>query len=66
MSAAGLIAAVRSTDAGSSVSATSRHMQCSKKILSFDHLVGAGEQHGGDLDPEHPGGVGVDDQLELR
>jgi hypothetical protein len=39
MSAAGLIAAVRSTDAGSSVSAISRHMQCSKTALLFDHVV---------------------------
>src|SRR6516164_8753742 len=33
---------------------------------SLDHLVGASEQHGGHLDPEHPGGVGVDDKLDIR
>jgi MFS family permease len=46
MSAAGLIAAVRSTDAGSSVSARSGHMQCSKEHGLLDHLVGECEQLG--------------------
>ena len=32
---------------------------------SFDHLVGAREQHGRHGEAEHPGGLGVDDQLEL-
>ena len=45
MSAAGLIAAVRSTDAGSSVSAIRRHMQCSKGrvIRSRKHAKGGNQ-----------------------
>src|SRR5215471_9401450 len=32
---------------------------------SFDHLVGAGEQLGWYGEAEHPGGLGIDNQLEL-
>jgi len=32
---------------------------------SFDHLVGDREQCRGDFEAKHPGGLGVDDQLEL-
>ena len=31
----------------------------------FDHLVGGGEQRWRHGEAEHPGGLGVDDQLEL-
>ena len=31
----------------------------------FDHLVGARQQHRRHGEAEHPGGLGVDDQLEL-
>src|SRR6516164_306098 len=31
----------------------------------FDYLIGAREQHRGHVEAEHPGGPGVDDQLEL-
>jgi hypothetical protein len=31
---------------------------------SFNHLVGAGEQLVGHSEAEHPGCVGVDDQLD--
>ena len=31
----------------------------------FDHLVGAGEQRGRHGEAEHPGGLDIDDQLEL-
>src|SRR5262245_50449078 len=34
-------------------------------LRSFDHLVGAGEQRGWDLDPERLGGLQVDHELEL-
>jgi hypothetical protein len=33
--------------------------------LSFDHLVGSGEQRGWHGEAEHSGGLGIDDQLEL-
>src|SRR5262245_54192902 len=47
------------------LSARKRHMHCSKTASLFDHLVGGYEQlvrHG---ETEHPGGLVIDDQLEL-
>ena len=40
---------------------------CQKRTLAelLDHLVGAGEQRGGNVEPEHPRGDEVDDELEL-
>ena len=32
---------------------------------SFDHLVSAGDESPGDGDPEHPGGLLVEDETEL-
>ncbi len=32
---------------------------------SFDHLVGAGDERCGDGDPKHPGGLLVEDKIEL-
>src|SRR5262245_59780961 len=34
-------------------------------FTSFDHLVGGNQQLVGHGEAEHPGGLGVDDQLEL-
>src|SRR5262249_15545119 len=34
-------------------------------LQSFDHLVGGNQQLVGHGEAEHPGGLGVDDQLEL-
>jgi len=31
----------------------------------FDHLVGAGEQHGRHVEPERAGGRQIDDEIEL-
>ena len=39
-------------------------MQCSNRSL-FDHLVGEREQRRRDLESECPGGLEVDDELEL-
>src|SRR5262245_65936011 len=44
--------------------ATSRHMQCGKTALLFDHLVGAGEQRRR-VKPKRLGGLEVDRQFEL-
>jgi hypothetical protein len=40
-------------------------MHRSKQQPSFDHLVGDGDKHRRDAEAEHPGGLGVDNQLEL-
>src|SRR5450631_149280 len=46
------------------LSATSDRRTAANSIL-FDHLVGGGEQCWRHGEAEHPGGLGVDDQLEL-
>jgi hypothetical protein len=64
MSAAGLIAAVRATDAGSSVSATRTHAP--QQIWSlFDDLVSGDKQRSRDRQPERLGGLEIDYQLKL-
>ena len=41
-------------------------MHCSKGKGLFDHLVGGREQRQRHSEAEHPGGLGVDDEFELR
>jgi hypothetical protein len=62
MSAVGLIAAVRSTDAGSSVSAIRRPEQVQQKL--FDHLVGAGEKRWRHFKAKCLGRLQVNHELE--
>jgi hypothetical protein len=40
-------------------------MHCNKTAFLLDHIVGAAEQRRWHGEAEHPGGLGVDDQLEL-
>jgi hypothetical protein len=40
-------------------------MQCSKKAALFDHLVGAGEQHGRRNKSERLGSFQIDDRFEF-
>ena len=40
-----------------------RSVMNSRRLI--DHLVGGGEQRGRHGEAEHPGGLGVDDQLEF-
>ena len=47
------------------VSGISRRMRRGKTASLFDHLVGAGEQHGRHLDAERLRGRQVDDEIEL-
>src|SRR5262245_66674656 len=58
--------------AGSAAAPAARRRNCRRgsfifepPFRSFDHLVGAGEQGGWDLDPERLGGLQVDHELEL-
>src|SRR5262249_11219454 len=48
-----------------SLSANSRHMHRSKPRSLFDHLVGARQQRRRNGEVKHPGGLGIDHQLEL-
>src|ERR1700745_4120449 len=41
------------------------HLTCVLLAHSFDHLVGAGEQHGRHVEPERAGGRQIDDEIEL-
>jgi hypothetical protein len=49
-----------------SLSATRRHMQCSKQALLFDHLVGAAEERERDRQAERLGSLEVDIQFDFR
>ena len=40
-------------------------MQCSKKPLLFDHLVGAGEQRRRNREAERFGGLEIDQKLDV-
>jgi hypothetical protein len=42
-----------------------RVRNASEATVLFDDLVGAGEQHRRDLNPEHPDGSHIDGELEL-
>ena len=42
-----------------------RHMQCSKKTLLFDHLVGALLEKPGHIEAERLRGLEVDNELEF-
>jgi hypothetical protein len=41
------------------------HSQC-HVTRSFDHLVGAGEQHWRHVEAKRPGGLEIDDEIKLR
>ena len=45
--------------------AKSGHSRCSKKKLLFDHVAGGGKQRRRHVEAERPGGLEIDDQLEL-
>src|SRR5262245_3918572 len=47
------------------ISATSRHMRCSKVEL-LDHFVGEQQKRLWNCQPEHLGGLKVDNELKLR
>ena len=48
------------------MSANTGREQAQQTASLFDDLIGGGEQFVRDGQPEHPGGLVVDDQLELR
>src|SRR5271157_4258204 len=66
MSAAGLIAAVRSTDAGSPVSANSGRERMQQIASSFDHLVGAQLERPRYIKSEYLRCFEIDHQLKFR
>jgi hypothetical protein len=46
--------------------ALQRQRAATEAAALFDHLVGDGEERGRDGEAESPGGVEVEDQVELR
>src|SRR5262249_60647150 len=50
---------------GSSENATCGREHSQQDARLFDHLIGEGEQRGWHSETEYPGGLRVDDQLEL-